>query len=79
MDFFNLFNHANFNGGQINGINGGSIAANVNCGPANGAGLYQPCSTTNSVISAYSPTGQLGQATQARQARELQYGLKIIF
>ena len=79
MDFFNLFNHANFNGGQINGINGGSVAASVNCGPANGAGLYQPCSTTNSVISASSPTGQLGQATQARQARELQYGLKIIF
>ncbi|HZD30814.1 MAG TPA: hypothetical protein VE779_04050, partial [Candidatus Angelobacter sp.] len=79
MDFFNLFNHANFNGGNINGINGGSIAASVNCGPANAAGLYSECSTTNNIISNYVPTGNLGQATVARNSRELQYGLKIIF
>ncbi len=79
FDFFNLFNHANFNGGNINGINGGSIAANVNCGSANAAGVYQQCSTTNDIITRYSPTGNLGQATVARNAREMQYGLKIIF
>jgi Carboxypeptidase regulatory-like domain/TonB-dependent Receptor Plug Domain len=79
FDFFNLFNHANFNGGNINGINGGSIAANVNCGSANAAGVYQQCSTTNDIITRYSPTGNLGQATVARNAREMQYGLKVIF
>jgi Carboxypeptidase regulatory-like domain/TonB-dependent Receptor Plug Domain len=79
FDFFNLFNHANFNGGNINGINGGSIASSVNCGAANGAGQYQVCSPTNNIITRYSPTGNLGQATVARNARELQYGLKIIF
>ena len=80
MDFFNLFNHANFNGGIINGIQGGNSFSSVNCGPANGAGKYMPCNaTTNSVISADTPVGALGQATQARSAREIQYGLKVIF
>jgi hypothetical protein len=79
FDFFNLFNHANFNGGNINGINGGSIAANVNCGTPNAAGLYPLCSPTNNIITRYTPTGNLGQATVARNAREMQYGLKIIF
>jgi hypothetical protein len=79
FDFFNLFNHPNFNGGQITGIAGGSIANSVNCGPANGAGFYEPCSLTNNVISHYVQTTGLGQATQQRNPRELQYGLKIIF
>jgi Carboxypeptidase regulatory-like domain/TonB-dependent Receptor Plug Domain len=80
FDMFNLFNHANFNGGaSINGTQGGSIAGSVNCGPANGAGLYQPCSITNNVISSQTLFNTVGQATQAKNAREMQYGLKIIF
>ena len=72
MDFFNLFNHANFHGDQINGFgNGGSIPASVNCGPANGAGLYQPCSTCNNVITRQRTTRTRASrsGTQARQAR----------
>jgi hypothetical protein len=80
MDFFNLFNHANFNGGSnIGGTYGGSFASNVNCGAANSAGLYNPCSVTNNVISHYTVANNTGLASQARQARELQYGLKVIF
>jgi Carboxypeptidase regulatory-like domain/TonB-dependent Receptor Plug Domain len=80
FDMFNLFNHANFNGGgSINGTQGGSIANNVNCGPANSAGLYQVCSPTNNIITRETLGNTVGQATQAKNAREMQYGLKIIF
>ena len=80
FDMFNLFNHANFNGGgSINGTQGGSIANSVNCGAANAAGVYQPCSVTNNVISSQTLGNTVGQATQAKNAREMQYGLKIIF
>src|SRR5271165_2230052 len=79
MDFFNLFNHANFNGGHINGAGGGTIDSSVNCGPASSAGVYQVCSPTNNIITRYTPTANLGQATVARNPREMQYGLKIIF
>jgi len=79
FDFFNLFNHPNFNGGTITGIAGSAFAATVNCGPANSAGLYSPCSPANNVISAQTLTTGVGQATQARQSREMQYGLKIMF
>jgi hypothetical protein len=73
FDFFNLFNHANFNGGaSINGTQGGSIANSVTCGSA-------PCSPTNSIITGQSLSSTLGQATQAKNAREMQYGLKVIF
>ena len=53
MDFFNLFNHPNFRGDQVNGVgwNGSNTTfQNVNCGAADAAGLYQPCSLTNNVI-----------------------------
>ena len=81
FDFFNLWNHPNFYGNQINGIIQGSDSSfsNVNCGAANSAGLYQPCSMTNNVISRATTATSLGQATQARTGRELQYGLKVIF
>ena len=75
FDMFNMFNHANFNGGNINL----QTAANVNCGAPNGAGVYSQCSPTNNIITVYKPSNQLGQATAARNAREMQYGLKIIF
>jgi len=79
FDIFNLFNHPNFNGGSsINGTQGGSIANNVNCGPAIN-GVYQPCSVTNNIITHETNSSTLGQATQAKNAREMQYGLKIIF
>jgi hypothetical protein len=82
MDFFNLFNHANFRGDQVNGIgwNGTNTTfQNVNCGPANAGGLYQPCSLANNIITRQTFNQGQGQATSVHNARELQYGMKIIF
>jgi hypothetical protein len=95
MDFFNAFNHTNFDANGIQGVgnqagffyNGGGVY----CGAANGSGLYQPCSPTNNVISAYGTTSATigganpafgraaNQANAIKPARELQYGLKVTF
>jgi len=79
MDFFNLFNHANFRGDQINGVNGGTTFQNINCGAINTAGLYQPCSPTNNIVTRQTYNSNAGYAVSTKGARELQYGLKIIF
>ena len=81
MDFFNIFNHANFRGDQINATGGGTMFSSVNCGPANGAGLYAPCSPTNNVISRDSLATGAGQATSVvgNAGREIQYGLHVTF
>jgi hypothetical protein len=96
MDFFNAFNHTNFDANGIQGVGNQSgffyNGNGVYCGPANGSGLYQPCSPTNNVISAYgasSPTiggansvfgvANTNSASAIKPARELQYGLKITF
>lgn len=79
MDFFNLFNHANFvgNTGSNTPIGGGT----VNCGPADNNGKYQPCSPINNVITNQSYVNNFGQAAQTntRSGRELQYTLKFTF
>jgi Carboxypeptidase regulatory-like domain/TonB-dependent Receptor Plug Domain len=93
MDFFNAFNHPNFDATYIQGTGGnnGSGAfyngGGVYCGPANAGGLYQPCSPTNNVISAYGNTNPgiggankgFGSTIVTKPARELQYGLKLTF
>jgi len=79
MDFFNLFNHANFRGHQINGVNGGTTFQNVNCGPVNAAGFYSACSPTNNIITRQTYNQNAGFAVSTKGARELQYGLKVIF
>jgi hypothetical protein len=81
MDFFNLFNHPNFRGDQVNqfGANGGSTIQNINCGAANAAGLYQPCTPSNNIITRQTYNQSAGFATNTRGGRELQYGLKVIF
>jgi hypothetical protein len=81
LDFFNIFNHANFRGDQINGVQGGTMFSSVNCGPANAAGLYAPCSPTNNVISHQNLSTGFGQATSVvgNAGREIQYGLHITF
>lgn len=75
MDAFNFFNHPNF----APNANGNPLGA-VNCGPANGAGLFQPCSPTNNLITAQQAGANL-QATGivANNDREFQYGLKVTF
>jgi hypothetical protein len=85
MDFFNVFNHANFvgNTGSNTPIGGGT----VNCGtqvadPLQGGALaYMPCSPTNNVITSQSYVGNFGKASQTntRSGRELQYTLKFTF
>jgi len=72
MDFFNLLNHANFFGSQLEGT--GFSASNLQCGT-------NACSPTNNVV-----TGQLagqqqgfGLASAVHPGRELQYTLKFTF
>jgi Carboxypeptidase regulatory-like domain len=78
LDFFNLFNHPNFRGDTL--IAGRPIN-NVNCGPANASGQYQPCSVTNNVITRETLSPNFGESNQTAQkgGREIQYGLRISF
>jgi hypothetical protein len=93
VDFFNAFNHPNFDATWIQGtgsvIGSGAFynGSGVYCGAQNAGGLYQPCSPTNNVISAYGTTNPgiggankgFGAAQQTLSPRELQYGLKLTF
>ncbi len=78
MDFFNLFNHVNFRGDNMNGLLGGTSFSSVNCGPVDAAGKYNPCSVSNNIIT-NQVRNNAGFATATKGARELQYGMKIIF
>ncbi len=77
LDFFDLFNHANFNPGS------GTFSPfqSVNCGPVGTGGLYQPCSATNNTITAQSATSGFGasSATIGNASRQIQYTLHINF
>jgi hypothetical protein len=92
MDFFNAFNHANFDAGSIQGTGYWNNGAGVYCGAATTVTVgtatkqqYEPCSPTNSVVSGYGnpqiggAAPLFGQATATKPARELQYGLKLTF
>jgi Carboxypeptidase regulatory-like domain len=93
MDFFNIFNHPNFNSANLNsgGATFNPVAGSVYCGGAtapvvdsngNAAPTGQPCSPTNNVItSASTPTG-LGAANSVNVNdgyRQLQYTLNFSF
>ncbi len=77
LDFFDLFNHANFN------PNNGTFSPfqSVNCGAADGTGHYQPCSTTNNIVGAETPTSGFGasSATIGNASRQIQYTLHVNF
>jgi hypothetical protein len=82
MDFFNLFNHANFNSGNLEAA-GFTSSSGVFCGGATDHS-GTPCSPTNNVItSASTPTSTVtngfGQANAVRPGRELQYTLRLTF
>jgi len=79
MDFFNAFNHPNFDAGTIQSVSYWNNGAGVYCGSQNASGFYQPCSPSNNVISTGTAAPLFGQATQTKPARELQYGLKLTF
>jgi len=70
MDFFNLFNHANFL--SIPGTN--FNAGGLQCGTT-------ACSPTNNVITGQNAgqNGSFGQAGSVHPGRELQYSLKFTF
>jgi hypothetical protein len=70
FDFFNLFNHANFNSGNLEGT---GYTANVTCGS-------NACSPTNNIITSQSVQGSgWGQANSVHPGRELQYTLRFDF
>jgi len=80
MDFFNLFNHANFKSGNLEGT---GFSGNVSCGS-------NACSPTNNVVTSQStvycaqspntPGCQaFGQANGVQPGRELQYTLRFSF
>ncbi len=91
VDFFNAFNHPNFDANSVQGVGNQAgffyNGSGVYCGPKNGSGFYEPCSPTNNVISAYGnatagvggANSVWGQSTYTKPARELQYGLKLTF
>ena len=83
FDAFDLFNHANFRGDQINttAINNYNCGASVGLDPANGNALYAPCSQTNNVVSSQTRNGQFGIASGlvGNAERQFQYGLHVEF
>jgi hypothetical protein len=76
LDFFNLFNHANFRGDLINN---GQVFASVNCGAPDATGAYSPCSPTNNIITHQIAQSGMGFSTLTKGPREIQNGLKFIF
>jgi hypothetical protein len=72
MDFFNLFNHANFYGNTLEGAT--FSASHLQCGTT-------VCSPANDVVTGQAP-GQnngFGQASAVHPGRELQYTLRLYF
>jgi hypothetical protein len=78
LDAFNLFNHPNFRGDQLFT---GNPFQGFNCGPADTAGKFQPCSVTNNVVSSVTRTTNYGLSKQlvGDAGREFQYSLKFSF
>jgi len=83
LDFFNLFNHPNFDPSQLSQT---SPIAAVNCGSVIGAdettghALYAPCSATNNIVSAQDLQPGFGTSSGLiGNARQIQYGLHVNF
>jgi hypothetical protein len=79
MDFFDLFNHPNFNSGNLEN-SGFTSSSPVFCGGAT-ASSGLPCSASNNVITgASTPTGfNQASSENLNQGRTLQYTLKLSF
>lgn len=78
MDFFNIFNHPNFNSANLEG-SAFNPNSGVYCGgatPTSGT----PCSPTNNIITnAQTPSNGTGVATAVNLGRNLQYTLRFTF
>jgi hypothetical protein len=69
FDFFNVFNHANFNSGNLEGA---GFTPSVTCGA-------NACSPLNNVIQTQVTPTNFGTAGSAHPGRELQYTLRFTF
>lgn len=81
LDFFNIFNHANFNPASLSQS---SPIQDVNCGPVVGTGangsLYNACSPTNNVVTRETPTSGFGTSSGLiGTSRQIQYGMHFTF
>lgn len=76
LDFFDIFNHANFRADQGNF----TAISSVNCGAQIG-GKYAPCSVTNNVVTAETRGQNFGTSTGlvGNAGRQMQYGLHVTF
>ena len=70
FDFFNLFNHANFNSGNLEGA--GYVPNSVTCGA-------NACSPLNNVIQTQTAVTGFGTAGSVHPGREIQYTLRFTF
>ena len=89
MDFFNLFNHANFNSNNLEGA--GYSPGALYCGGAtapvvdkngNSAQTGQPCSPTNNIVTSTTQipgSAGFGTASSVHAGRQLQYTLRFSF
>jgi len=84
LDFFNMFNHANFYSVEnanfnANGLICGSVVAGD--GTTANPDHYLPCSASNNVVSKVSgnPNGAYGQSGSVHPGREIQYSLRFYF
>jgi len=79
MDFFDLFNHPNFNSGNLE-ASGFTSSSPVFCGGAT-ATSGSPCSPTNNIISGVSTPQGFGSAgsENLNAGRNLQYTLRFTF
>ncbi len=73
LDFFNILNHANFFGSNLEGT--GFSGSGLQCGAT------EPCSPTNNVVTGQNPgqNNNFGQSNNVHPGREIQYALKFSF
>jgi len=85
LDFFNMFNHANFYSVEnanfnANGLICGSSQTGTT-GALAGLTYYLPCSATNNVVTKIggNPNANYGQSGSVHPGREIQYSLRFYF
>jgi len=81
LDAFDVFNHANFRADQIAN---GTPFSSINCGPSiqvAGATTYNPCSTTNNVVTHQTQGSNFGRSNGlvGNAERQFQYALHLEF
>ena len=70
LDFFNLFNHANFRG-DVGNFTKGAADPYGNCGAPDASGTYSPCSQTNNIVTRQIVQPDIGYSTTTKGPREI--------